>query len=100
MEKFTTYSDRGSVLVGTPKVRFCLPDIGGDGSIEVEIYDKVNNQETVPPNYKFVTVIEGEFNVYSYDCSDGSKEDIVATLRGRYGVYRDWFAVALEKWEN
>lgn len=101
MKKFVCESDIGSVLVGNEQVRFALPNIGGDGLTTLIICDSLSEyylnveEETT----KFTTSIEGTFNVFSYDCSDGRKEDIVATLIGRYGVYRDTWKVILVKWE-
>lgn len=101
MKKFVCESDIGSVLVGNKQVRFALPNIGGDGLTTVIICD--SNSEYLlnveEDSNVFTTVIEGTFNVFSYDCSDGRKEDIVTTLTGRYGVYRDSWKVILVKWE-
>lgn len=101
MKKFVCESDIGSVLVGNEQVRFALPNIGGDGLTTLiicnnleEYYHNVEGKRTM-----FTTVIEGTFNVFSYDCSNGREEDIVTTLTGRYGVYRDSWKVILVKWE-
>lgn len=95
MKSFECSSDIGSVLVGNKDVRFALPNIGGDGLTIFEVYEK---DEEVPKEYKFVTCIEGEFNVYSYDCSDGNEEDIITTLKGRFGVFKSDWIVAVKQW--
>ena len=101
MKRYFCASDIGSVLVGNEQVQFALPNVGGDGMTELvicenpeEFQDSVRGEKDT-----FVTSIKGSFNVFSYDCSNGSKEDVIATLDGRYGVYQNWYRVILVKWE-
>ena len=96
MKAYCCISDIGSVLVGNETVRFALPNIGGDGETILTIYDKT---ESVPANARFVTCIEGTFNVFNYDCSKGNPEDVIETLEGRYGVWQADYAVILQKWD-
>ena len=95
MKTYYCMSDIGSVLVGNETFRVALPNIGGDGETKLTICDKT---ETVPINAKFVTCIEGTFNVFNYDCSKGDAEDVVVTLEGRYGVWQANMEVILQKW--
>lgn len=96
MKRYECYSDIGSVLVGNKEVRFALPNIGGDGTTTLEVYDE---EDYVPEHYRFVTCIEGKFNVYSYDCSKGADEDVLLKLEGRFGVYQAEYKVAMVRWE-
>ena len=101
MKTFNCSSDIGSVLVGNKEVRFALPNIGGDGTTKLYVFDDETSFLAYPVSdmVKFVTCIEGKFNVFSYDCSHGDDEDVIATLEGRYGVYRGEWIVVLVKWE-
>ena len=100
MKTFNCYSDIGSVLVGNKEVRFALPNIGGDGTTKLFIFDDDASfcAHIVSNMVSFVTSIEGKFNVYSYDCSRGDDKDILITLEGRYAVYQGEWMVALVKW--
>ena len=101
MKKFKLDSDIGSVLVGNEQVQFALPNIGGDGTTTLLIYNSTQEYDKVREERqdKFVTCIQGTFNVFNYDCSDGNKEDVVITLQGRYGVYNNDYTVILVRWE-
>lgn len=101
MKTYECYSDIGSVLVGNKEVRFALPNIGGDGMTKLYVFDNEASFSTHPVSgkVKFVTCIEGKFNVFSYDCSRGDDEDVIATLEGRYGIYRGEWIVVLVRWE-
>ena len=101
MKKFKLDSDIGSVLVGNEQVQFALPNIGGDGTTTLLIYNSIDEYSTVQNERQdeFVTCIQGTFNVFKYDCSDGDNEDVVTTLQGRYGVYRNDYTVILVRWE-
>ena len=101
MKTYECYSDIGSVLVGNKEVRFALPNIGGDGMTMLYVFDDDPSfySHIISKKVKFVTTIEGRFNAFSYDCSNGNDEDIVTTLEGRYGVYQGEWTVVLVKWE-
>lgn len=100
MKEFKCDSDIGSVLVGNEQVQFALPNIGGDGTTILLIYDSASEYDKIRKERhdKFVTCIQGNFNVFKYDCSDGDKEDVVTTLQGRYGVYNNYYTVILVRW--
>lgn len=100
LSQFNCCSDIGSVLVGNKEVRFALPNIGGDGTTKLFVFDDDMSFRThaVSNIVDFVTSIEGKFNVFSYDCSRGNDEDVIATLEGRYGVYRgEWIVVLVKR---
>lgn len=102
MRIYTCISDIGSALVGNKDVRFALPNIGGDGTTFVYIFESEGELSLFPQyanKLSFVTSIEGKFNLFSYDCSHGADEDVITTLEGRYGVYRGDHIVGLVKWE-
>lgn len=97
MKAYYCSSDVGSVLVGNEKFRICLPNIGGDGETRLLIFDtrKEFEDSSYPEYFKYTTHIEGNFNVYNYDCSRGDEKDILLELCGKYGVYRGNYTVAL-----
>ena len=95
MDYYKTTSDRGSLLVGTKDFKVCLPNGKGDGSTDVTIIEK--GDESMIITLDFYTVIEGKFNIYSYDCSK-DESDIIATLEGKYGVYCGRGSVILKWW--
>lgn len=90
MEKYYCSSDIGSVTIGNETYRIAIPNIGGDGTTLCYIYDSeteyLRDRETTIED--FVTVVEGTFNIYSYDCTHGEKEDILTTITGKYFIYR------------
>lgn len=87
IEEFTTIADRGGVLIGNEKSQFLIPNTYGDGTIEVEVYqrDDIFDHE-IPYGTQYFTVIEGINNVYGYDC----RKDLSSArhkLHGQYSVY-------------
>ena len=76
-----TYSNVGSVKIGNNSFQFNIPNGYGDGYTEVLISDASTE---APTNAEFVMYIEGDFNIYSYDCSTS---DVAHTLHGAYYVY-------------
>jgi hypothetical protein len=102
MRIFDCPSDIGSVLVGNEDFGIALPNIGGDGWTVLRIYENRKEKDADCKargvELRFITSIEGKFNIYNYDCSDRKPEDIIATIEGRYGVYSGQMEVALEKW--
>lgn len=100
MKKYYLSSDIGSVLVGNKDFGVALPNIGGDGTTMLLIVDHISEiKSEYNGSYEFFNCIEGKFNVYRDDCSERDDEDIVATIDGRYGVYRGDMLVVLEKWD-
>jgi len=100
MKTYYCDSDIGSVLVGNKEMQFALPNIGGDGTTKLIVCSMSEYENKVSrPDDEFVTSINGKFNVFSYDCSNGDDEDVIATLEGRFGVYRNSWKVILERWD-
>lgn len=102
IKKFRTYADIASVLIGNDDYRIALPIYGGDGAINVSIFD--SNQEfedyfgdNAPD---FLTTVEGKFNVYEEDCSKLGEQDIKETLNGRYGIYHGHYCLCFVCWEQ
>lgn len=105
MKKLTCDSDIGSCLIGNKDWTFAVPNIGGDGTTEILIFDKVGEElyeYEKEHNLKFISSVQGTFNIYSYDCAftnNCNEEDVIATLSGRYGVYQGHWKVAFVKWK-
>lgn len=77
---FKTMSDIGGVKIGNDKFTVIIPNGYGDGDTRIAI---VNRGEINDNMFNFFTFIEGDINIYSYDCGD----DVVRTISGKYGVY-------------
>lgn len=95
-------SDIGSCLIGNKDWTFAVPNIGGDGETAILIFDKDDEEFTEYKkrnNLRFISSVQGTFNIYSYDCAfeDCNDEDIIETLTGRYGVYQGHYKVAFVK---
>lgn len=108
MKKFHCSSDIGSVLIGDEKWTFAVPNIGGDGTTSVRIYDSDNEFLHDPwhNGMNFISSVQGSFGLFEYDCDfeelhNGKKSinDALIILEGRYGVYRGDWKVAFVKWE-
>lgn len=89
-EKFTTESDIGSLAVGTNDFKYNISNLYGDGTNYVYIVE--NNKHI--RGLDFLTTIEGNFNIYDYDCGN----NIVITLHGRYAIYRAERLFVFVKW--
>lgn len=76
-----TYSDVGSVKIGNDSFQFNISNGYGDGYTDVLISDTPTEE---PKNAEYVMHIDGDFNIYSYDCS---ASDVAHTLHGAYYVY-------------
>ena len=86
MKKIYTSSDVGGVLIGTKDFGITIRNGDGDGTTIVHILNK-DEGHLLPDYAKYNTMINGTFNIYSYDCSPRDDEDIVATLSGKYSTY-------------
>ena len=95
MKKLESDSDIGGVLIGTKRFMANMTNGAGDGTTEILIVEK---GEIDLSEYKYNTSVKGKFNIYAYDCSNGDDEDIIAKLKGRYGVYYCDGTVVFEKW--
>lgn len=97
-------SDIGSCLIGNKDWTFAVPNMGGDGTTTILVFSKDRNEfREYEKEHKleFISSVQGTFNIYSYDCAYHScnDEDVIATLNGRYGVYRGYMKVVFVKWE-
>lgn len=96
MEQIYTESDAGGILVGTKDFGIKISNGYGDGTTEIIILD-IN--EELPKDAKYKQCLEGKINIYNYDCSKRLDEDIVYTLNGKYGIYRDdSYIMYFKKW--
>lgn len=84
-------SDAGGVKVGTDKFSIIIPNGYGDGTTRFAVLNKDEMNESA---FEYFTLLEGdEVNVYSCDCGD----EILYTLKGRYGAYySDGFVVLVK----
>ena len=103
MKKLSCMSDIGSCLIGNKDWTFAVPNIGGDGVTSITIFESDSEEfrkYEEEHNLKFISSVQGTFNIYSYDCAfDCRDEDVIETLSGRYGVYQGNWEVAFVKWE-
>lgn len=95
MKELFSYADAGSVLVGTKDFGILINNGYGDGKTTIKIGTR---KELDAINKKFLTVINGSFNIYRYDCSQRKEDDILITLNGRYGIYQNNGTVYFEEW--
>lgn len=109
MKKMYCESDIGSVLIGDGNWTFAVPNIGGDGTTEIKIYesDQEFNADSWCKNMKFISSAQGRFGIYDYDCAYRELlsgkitiENAMFVLNGRYGVYQGHYKVAFVKWED
>ena len=109
MKKLTCSSDIGSVLIGNADWTFAIPNIGGDGTTKVRVYDSNAEfaSDTWAKGMKFVSSAQGTFGIFDYDCAyhellrgDLTDKDAICTLKGRYGVYNGDYKVAFVKWDD
>ena len=87
---FDTYSERGALKVGNDKFSVLIPNGFGDGTTQVAVIE----QGRVDSMMDFFTIVEGEINIYSDDCSN----KVVKTLCGTYAIYNYCGIVVLEEW--
>lgn len=107
----TLYSscDIGSVLIGDGNWTFAVPNIGGDGTTEIKIFDSDAEWSKHPWSRKmhFISSVQGRFGIFDYDCAfhellsgDMTIDNAMVILNGRYGVYNADWKVAFVKWET
>ena len=105
MKKLTCDSDIGSCLIGNKDWTFAVPNFGGDGTTEIYIFDREEKSFydfEKKHDLKFISSVQGLFNIYNYDCAfpECDDNDIILTLNGRYGIYRGSWKVVFVKWED
>ena len=89
-----TWSDAGSLKVGTDDFSILISNGHGDGEMRYAVLEK---EEIYNELYIMCheTTIKGKFNIYSYDCGD----DVDMVVEGNFFVYSYEGLVALVRWE-
>lgn len=97
--RYTTYSDGGGIMIGTPTFKSTFLNSVGDGENIVIVAEK---EEEDTRDYIFQGCVQGSFYIYMDDTGDGMS---VASLNGRYGVFlkknpeRKTPVILLERWD-
>lgn len=97
IKEFKSYADVGGVLIGDKNFGIIVRNGYGDGITIVKVCGK--GDIDIPP-YKFLTSINGKFNIYKNDCCKRHEDDILTTLDGRYGIYSGDGIVYFEEWDK
>lgn len=94
---FKTESDAGAVRVGTETFSVLIRNCRGDGTTRVAVLEEEPEELTglLHTVMLFQTTVEGDFDVYDYDCAGGRP---IMQLSGRYGAYSYDGLVILIKW--
>lgn len=98
IDDFIVGSDAGSVKLGDLAgiCGFLIPNGNGDGSHAVRIVERGGFNKSA---MRFITSVEGQFQIYTYDCADLAPAGPDAKIiEGRYGVYAQDGTVFFEKW--
>ena len=98
--------DGGSIAIGTRNCTAHFPNGYGDGTFSVRVVSTEKDRKKFckeSANWDYCGSVEGdEINVYAYDCLRGDeleqKANILYTLSGRYGVYRNNGEIVLGQW--
>lgn len=93
MKEFKYSADGGSLMLGTEAFKAHYFNNYGDGEFTVFIDE--SSKDTDEKRWKYIDSVEGQFNVYDYDCGNA---EILTTLNGRYGVYSNHGDMLLVKW--
>lgn len=97
IDSFIVGSDAGSVQLGdlAGTCGFLIPNGYGDGSHAVRIVERRGfNKHAM----RFITSVEGRFQIYTYDCCNLTPAGPDAkVIEGRYGVYAQDGTVVFEK---
>lgn len=86
-----TESDAGALKIGVNGLFVLIPNGHGDGTMRYAVLEHDDFYASGIMHY--FTIIDGKFNIYSYDCGN----DILEELDGRYRVYYYEGLVALVK---
>lgn len=82
--QFKTGSDAGSVKIGNDSFTVLVPNGEGDGITRVAVFDSPTDRQHFNDSMmKPFTLIDGDFNIYNYDCG----ESVAKKLSGRYYIY-------------
>ena len=106
MKQYKCSSDIGSVLIGNRDWTFAVPNMGGDGTTTVRIYDSNREFYSDPwrKGLEFIASVQGTFSIFKYDCDyqkllagQMTEQDAHCTLHGRYSIYNGWYEIAFVK---
>lgn len=89
-DRFITESDMGSLAIGTDDFKYYISNLYGDGYNKVYVTNTDKHLECMD----FLTSVEGNFNIYNYDCGNS----IAITLHGKYAIYRASQVFVFVKW--
>lgn len=92
-----TVSDAGAVRVGSETFSVLIRNCRGDGATRVAVFDEEPQELSglMGAVMLFQTSIEGDFNIYDYDCTGGNP---IMHLAGRYAAYSYDGIVIFIKW--
>lgn len=105
MKRYSCDSDIGSVLIGDENWTFAVPNIGGDGTTEIVVFDSPEEYNASDwRKLTFLSSVQGRFGIFDYDCAFTLKslniDDAMVILKGRYGVYHGFYKVAFVRWRE
>lgn len=92
-----TESDAGAVRVGTETFSVMIRNGRGDGTTRVAVFNEepVELSGLLHTAMLFQTSVEGDFDIYDYDCTGGNP---IMHLSGRYAAYSYDGIVIMIKW--
>lgn len=81
-----TVSDAGAVRVGNETFSVLIRNCRGDGATRVAVFDEEPKELSglMGAVMLFQTIMDGDFDVYDYDCTGGTP---IMHLSGRYAAY-------------
>lgn len=94
MQKFNYCCDIASLKVGKNGTYFYIPNGLGDGDYYVFIGKSSEDYGKMPKGSIFCGVVEGDLDIYDYDCTNG---EILTTINGRYMAYNNFGDIYLLK---
>lgn len=111
MKKYKYHCDGGALCLGNECFTCHYMNQYGDGAHNLYIKTRQEKWPELPYDvsfynmYHFEGTIEGQFNIYKYDCLTTrkkiNKDNILCTLSGRYGIYsvKNCGDMIIECWE-
>lgn len=89
MKQFDYECDSAGILIGTPAFQVHFGNACGDGCYTLYVNDEQSftaaPEGTKYEDWNFIDCVQGEFNVYDYDC--GMKNGILLSCKGCYAVF-------------
>lgn len=89
-----TMADAGALKIGIDGLEILIPNGYGDGETRYAVLD--SDEFYARSLMTYFTMINGKFNVYSYDCGDNVAEE----LDGKFQIYFRDGLIALVKLED